>query len=66
MKVVRLHGPRDLRLHTEPEPVPGPGETVVRIGAVGLCGSDLLWFSEAGIGGVALAQTTHRSVASSL
>ncbi len=54
MKVVRLHGERDLRLHTEPDPVPGPGETVVRVSAVALCGSDLHWFSGAGIGGVKL------------
>jgi len=51
MKVVRLHGAGDLRLHTEPDPVPGPGETVVRVRAVALCGSDLHWFSEAGLGG---------------
>jgi L-iditol 2-dehydrogenase len=50
MKVLRLHGVGDLRLHTEPDPVPGPGESLVRVSAVGLCGSDVHWFSEAGIG----------------
>lgn len=55
MKVVRLHGAGDLRLHTEPDPVPGPGETLVRVSAVALCGSDLHWFSEAGIGGEKIA-----------
>lgn len=54
MKAVRLHGAGDLRLHTEPEPIPGPGEAVVRVGAVGICGSDLLWFTTAGIGGTGL------------
>ncbi len=50
MKVVRLHGPSDLRLHQEPQPVPAPGETLVQVKSVGVCGSDLHWFCEAGIG----------------
>jgi len=50
-KVLRLHGVRDLRLHDEPLPVPGPGDLLVRVTAVGLCGSDLHWLSQAGIGG---------------
>ena len=50
MKVIRLHAPNDLRLHDEPLPKPGPGESLVRVTAVGICGSDLHWFGEAGIG----------------
>lgn len=50
MKVLRLHGPRDLRLHDEPDPVAAPGEQIVRVTAVGVCGSDLHWFAESGIG----------------
>lgn len=50
MNVVRLHATGDLRQHDEPQPEPGPGETLVRVKAVGICGSDLHWFSEAGIG----------------
>lgn len=50
MKVLRLHNPGDLRLHEEPLPVPGEGETLLRITAVGICGSDLHWINEAGIG----------------
>ncbi len=56
MKVLRLHGVGDLRLHDEPEPVPGPGEVLLRVTAVGLCGSDLHWFSEAGIGDAQLQE----------
>ena len=56
MKAFRLHGPRDLRLHDEPRPVPGPGETLVRVTAVGICGSDLHWFEDAAIGEVRLDQ----------
>jgi L-iditol 2-dehydrogenase len=56
MKVLRLHGPRDLRLHIEPYPTPGPGESLLRVTAVGLCGSDVHWFSEAGIGDARLTR----------
>lgn len=48
--VVRLHGVADLRRHVEPVPAPGPGESLVRVTAVGICGSDLHWYTEAGIG----------------
>lgn len=50
MKALRLHSPGDLRLHEEPIPVPGEGEKLLRVTAVGICGSDLHWFNEAGIG----------------
>jgi L-iditol 2-dehydrogenase len=54
MKSLRLHGPGDLRLHEEPVPAPGEGEKLLRVTAVGICGSDLHWFNEAGIGDVRL------------
>ena len=37
-----------------PDPVAGPGESLVRITSVGLCGSDLHWFTDGGIGDAAL------------
>lgn len=56
MRSLRLHGPRDLRLHEEPEPDPRPGEALVRVTGVGLCGSDRHWFLEGGIGDAALVR----------
>jgi L-iditol 2-dehydrogenase len=50
MKSLRLHSPGVLRLHEEPVPVPREGEKLLRVTAVGICGSDLHWFNEAGIG----------------
>ena len=50
MKSVRLHGTGDLRIHDEPVPIAGAGEKLVRIKSVGVCGSDLHWFSEGSIG----------------
>lgn len=46
----RFHAARDVRLAEEPAPVPGEGQSLVRITAVGLCGSDLHWYDEGGIG----------------
>ncbi len=56
MKVARLHGRGDLRLADEPVPEPGPGEVLVRVTAVGICGSDLHWYDESGIGEARLAR----------
>jgi L-iditol 2-dehydrogenase len=56
LKVARLYSISDIRLHEEPIPTPGPDETLVRVKAVGLCGSDLHWFSEAGIGDAQLSK----------
>lgn len=50
MKSVRLHGTGNLQLHEENVPVAGAGEKLVRITSVGVCGSDLHWFGEGGIG----------------
>lgn len=56
MRVARLHGRGDLRLADERVPEPGPGEVLVRVAAVGICGSDLHWFAESGIGEAVLAR----------
>jgi L-iditol 2-dehydrogenase len=50
MRVARLHAPADIRLVDEPVPEEGPGFSLVRVTAVGICGSDLHWWSEGGIG----------------
>lgn len=50
MKTVRLHAPGLLQMHDEPVPAPGEGERLIRVKAVGLCGSDLHWFGEGSIG----------------
>jgi len=50
MKVIRLHASADLRLHDEPDPIPSAGEKLLQVKAVGICGSDLHWVAEGGIG----------------
>src|SRR5215467_15706681 len=48
--VAELVAPRELRLCEQPTPEPGPGEILVRVGGVGICGSDLHSYAEGGIG----------------
>ena len=50
MKTLRLHGLHDLRYHDELIPVPTRGQKLLNISSVGICGSDLHWFAEQGIG----------------
>jgi L-iditol 2-dehydrogenase len=45
-----LHGVRDLRLEERPTPAPGPGEALVAIRAVGVCGSDVHYWERGRIG----------------
>lgn len=41
MQAVVSHGPGDYRLEEVPVPTRGPGEALVKVEAVGICGSDL-------------------------
>jgi (R,R)-butanediol dehydrogenase/meso-butanediol dehydrogenase/diacetyl reductase len=40
MRAAVLHGRGDLRVETLPVPRPGPGEVLLAVGTVGLCGTD--------------------------
>jgi L-iditol 2-dehydrogenase len=50
MWAARLYAPGDIRLAEEPVPAAGPPMSLVRVTAVGICGSDLHWWDDAGIG----------------
>src|SRR5579883_3008214 len=52
MRAAELVQPGRIRLASHSVPDPAPGEVQVRVGAVGICGSDLLSFSCGGIGGI--------------
>jgi L-iditol 2-dehydrogenase len=56
VKALQLCGPRDLRLEEGPMPVARPGEVLLRVAAVGLCGSDRHWFEEGAIGDAVLSR----------
>jgi L-iditol 2-dehydrogenase len=56
MRVARLHGAQSIDVADEPVPQPRPGESLVRVGAVGICGSDLHWFGQGAIGDATVAR----------
>lgn len=45
-----MYGIRDVRLEERPVPRPGPGEVLVRVVRVGVCGSDVHYFTHGRIG----------------
>jgi L-iditol 2-dehydrogenase len=48
--VARLHAARDIRVNEEARPTNRPGEVLLRVTSVGLCGSDLHWYTDGAIG----------------
>src|ERR1051325_1602757 len=50
MLVAELVGQREFRLTDQEIEPPGPGEVQVRVGAVGICGSDVHSYAEGAIG----------------
>jgi L-iditol 2-dehydrogenase len=52
----RLYGAGDVRVQSEQRPRPGDGESLVEVTSVGLCGSDLHWFTEGAIGDATLSR----------
>ena len=50
MKACVIRSARDLRVSDRAEPSPGSGEVLVQLGAGGICGSDLHYFAEGGVG----------------
>ena len=44
MRASVLHGPGRVAVEERPVPEPGPGEVLVRIGSVGICGSDVHYY----------------------
>jgi L-iditol 2-dehydrogenase len=50
IRAARLHGARDIRVADERAPVTAPGEALVRVTAVGICGSDIHWYIDGRLG----------------
>ena len=46
----KVHGANDLRIIDSPMPVPAAGEVLVRLGAAGICGSDLHYYLHGRVG----------------
>jgi L-iditol 2-dehydrogenase len=56
VETARIHGRGDIRVAMGPVDAPGPGEVLLRVTAVGLCGSDLHWYEEGSIGDARLSR----------
>ena len=56
MKAVVIHAAGDLRVDEVDEMPLGPGDVKVRVGAGGICGSDLHYFRHGGFGTVRLKE----------
>lgn len=56
MKACVIRGAGQLAVETQPDPTPGPGEVVVSFGAGGICGSDLHYYKEGGVGDFKIRQ----------
>ena len=41
MKAIRIHGPGEVRYEDLADPVPGPDDVLIRVKAVGICGTDI-------------------------
>ena len=50
MEAAVLYGKRDVRMERVPRPVAGRGQVLVKIKAVGICGSDVHYYQEFGMG----------------
>ena len=56
MKALVCHGPNDLRVEDLPTPTVGAHEVLIDVGAGGVCGSDLHYFSHGGFGTVRIRE----------
>ena len=51
-----LYAPHDVRIEERPVPTPGPGEVLIEIKAVGVCGSDVHYYEHGRIGSYVVRQ----------
>ncbi len=51
-----LYAPHDIRLEERPVPRPGPGEVLIEVKAVGVCGSDVHYYEHGRIGSYVVRQ----------
>lgn len=42
MRAAVYHGARDIRIEDLPAPIPGPGDLLLEVRSVGICGTDAL------------------------
>src|SRR6266849_1580418 len=60
MLTCRIHAKDDLRIEPAEDPQIGPGEVLIRLGAGGICGSDLHYYFEGRNGSFVIRATGER------
>src|SRR5882757_224341 len=50
MKTAQLTGLKQFRIVDQELPAPAPGEVQVQVAAIGICGSDMHYYAEGGVG----------------
>ncbi len=55
MKALKFYDLKDLRLEEMPKPSPQDHQTLLKVASVGICGSDVHYYTEGGTGGLNLA-----------
>ncbi|MEW6355111.1 MAG: NAD(P)-dependent alcohol dehydrogenase [Planctomycetota bacterium] len=50
MKAAVLYSDRNIKIENRPDPKPGPKDVLIRVKAVGVCGSDVHYFWSGGLG----------------
>lgn len=58
MRLVRIHGPNDVRIDEVPAPRIGPKDVIVKVAACGICGTDLTFIKLGGTGVPGMASPT--------
>ena len=61
MKACVLYGPKDFRIEERPVSEPQPGFVRLRMGGVGICGSDLHYYHIGRVGN-AVVRLTRRAI----
>jgi len=56
LQIARLHGIRDIRVTEEADPTAKAGEVLLRVTAVGICGSDIHWFADGTTGAAGFSE----------
>jgi threonine dehydrogenase-like Zn-dependent dehydrogenase len=57
-----LHGIEDVRLESRPVGAPGPGQALIRVHSVGICGSDMHYFRRGARRGAVAARQRRRAL----